>query len=193
MRIDVNTRYTQTAIVLHWLVAALMITNVIMAWTFDYLPDRYAQPVTDTHKSVGIIVLGLGLLRLLWRMGHQPPALLRSLPRWQNRLARTTHVALYVLMFGLPLSGWIYDSAWKDAPSYPIHFFGLFDWPRIAWVAHQPAELKEKLDSFFGSTHHILGYFLYGLFALHVAGALKHQILDKDPELQRMMLRPKDR
>jgi cytochrome b561 len=137
-------------------------------------------------------VLGLALLRVLWRIGHPAPPYSRPLAPWEHRLAAAAHGFLYLLILGLPLSGWIYDSAWKDAPSFPIHFFGLFDWPRIGWVAHAPPETKEKLDALFGGVHTWLGYVFYGAFVLHVAGALKHSWIDKQSVLPRMSLAKDD-
>lgn len=190
--LNAGSRYTHTAIVLHWLIAALVIINVVLAWSFDFWPDAYAQSATDTHKSFGIFVLGLAVVRLLWRLGHPPPPFPRKLPRWERLGVRTVHIALYVMIFGMPLSGWLYDSAWKDAPSYPIHFFGLFDMPRIGFIAHLPSALKEKVDAFFGTVHVWTSYVLYGLFLGHVVGALKRQFRDKEPELQRMMFSGND-
>lgn len=179
-------RYTRVAIILHWLVAALVITNVVLAWTFGHVPDAIAQPVTDTHKSIGIITLGLVVMRILWRIGHRPPDFPKTMPRRELLLVRTTHLALYFMIVAMPLSGWIYDSAWKDAPSNPIHFFGLFDMPRITWIANMPDIPKEKVDVIFGKVHVWLSYLLYFLFTLHVAGALKRQFRNREPELQRM-------
>jgi cytochrome b561 len=192
MQSNHRTRYTDVAIVLHWMVSSLVIANILMAWGFDHWPDPYAQAVTDTHKSFGIIVLGLALMRILWRLAHQPPDLPTHIPRWQRSGIRAVHIALYVMIVAMPLSGWLYDSAWKDAPSNPIHFFGLFDFPRIGWVAHMADAPKEKLDGFFGATHVWLSYALYALVGLHIAGALKRQFLDGEPELQRMLFRDRN-
>jgi cytochrome b561 len=91
-------------------------------------------------------------------------------------------------MLVLPLSGWLHDSAWKDAATHPMHWFGLFEWPRIAAIMALPPALKEALHDTFGSVHTAAGYALYALFTLHVAGALKHQWVDRQQELQRMAL-----
>lgn len=188
MTVNTNSRYGHIAVVLHWLVAALVICNVFLAWSFDYWPDKYAMTAGNTHKSIGITVFGLAIMRLLWRTTHQPPALLPELRHWEATAARIAHASLYVLIFAMPLSGWLYDSAWKDGPANPIHFFGLLDFPRLPYIVDQAPQAKEKLDALFGSMHHWLAYLLYGLVLLHVAGALKHQFIDKQPELRRMML-----
>lgn len=180
------SRYTRTAVTLHWLVALLMICNVALALSADHLPDEWVRGVIDTHKSIGITVLGLALLRILWRLGHPPPSLARGMPRWERFSAHAVHFLLYALMLALPLSGWLHDSAWKDAATHPMQLFGLVPWPRIGAVMAIDPVRKEVLHDVFGNAHFALGYVLYGLFALHIAGALKHQWLDRQAELQRM-------
>jgi len=181
-------RYTRTAVVLHWLLAVLITVNVGLALAVDRLPEDWVRPVIDAHKSIGITALGLVLLRLLWRAGHPPPALPAAYPAWERRLAGLAHLLFYVLMLTLPISGWLHDSAWKDAASHPMRLFGLLPWPRIGPVAQIEPVAKEALHTWFGTLHAGCGYVLYGLLALHIVGALKHQWLDRQPQLQRMML-----
>ncbi len=184
----VPSRYTRTAIVLHWLIAALIVVNVGLALSVDFLADEWVRPVIDTHKSTGITVLGLVVLRLLWRVGHPPPTLPLTYARWERAAAYAAHGTLYALMLFLPLSGWLHDSAWKDAATHPMHWFGLFTWPRIGFIETVEPAAKETLHTVFGWIHTGLGYLLYGLLALHIGGALKHQFIDREPELQRMSL-----
>jgi cytochrome b561 len=179
-------RYTPIAITLHWLVAVLMIINVALVLTVDYWPEAWVRPVIDTHKSIGITVLGLALLRLLWRLGHAPPPLPADMPALERRGAHAAHWLLYLVIFALPLSGWLHDSAWKDAASHPMTLFGAIPWPRIGFITGLEAGLKEQLHDIFGEVHEWFGYGLYGLVALHIAGALKHQFIDRHAELQRM-------
>jgi cytochrome b561 len=94
-------------------------------------------------------------------------------------------------MLALPLSGWLHDSAWRDAATHPMRLFWLFEWPRLQFIMTLPAGLKEGLHTRFGQLHTWLGYGLYGLFALHVGGALKHQWFDREAELQRMLPSPR--
>lgn len=180
-------RYTRIAMLLHWLVAVLILINVVLALSVDSLPEGWERAIIDTHKSIGITVLGLVLLRLLWRAAHRPPALPASYPRWEKLSAHLAHGLLYLLILALPLSGWLHDSAWKDAATHPMRLFNLFPWPRIGFIMHTDAATKESLHTLFGHWHTWFGYALYVLFALHVLGALKHQLLDKQPELQRML------
>jgi cytochrome b561 len=179
-------RYTRIAMALHWLVAVLILGNIALIWTVDSLPDSYVRPAVDTHKSIGITVLGLVLLRLLWRAAHAPPPLPVSFKPWEKASAHAAHIALYVLILAMPLSGWMHDSAWKDAARFPMQLFYTVPWPRIGFIEHLDPVLKERLHDIFGDIHKYLSYVFYGLFALHVGGALKHQFIDKEPELQRM-------
>jgi cellulose synthase/poly-beta-1,6-N-acetylglucosamine synthase-like glycosyltransferase/cytochrome b561 len=180
-------RYTGVAIALHWLIAVFIAVNVGLALSVDLLPDAAVRPVIDLHKSMGITVLGLVTLRVLWRLSHRPPALPAKYSPWERLTAHGVHYLLYALMFALPLSGWLHDSAWRDAATHPMHLFGLFEWPRLQFIMTQPAGVKEQLHTRFGTLHTWLGYGLYALFALHVGGALKHQWFDGEAELQRML------
>jgi cytochrome b561 len=179
-------RYSRVAVVLHWLIAPLIVANVTLAWLVDSLPDGWVRPVIDTHKSIGITVLGLALLRLLWRVGHAPPPLPVAYPRWERTVAHLAHAALYALIVAIPLSGWMHDSAWKDAASHPMLWFHWFEWPRIGLISRVDPAAKERLHTLFGQIHAALGYALYALVVLHVGAALKHQFVDKHAELQRM-------
>ena len=184
--ISTGQRYTGLAIALHWLVAAGIIANVALAWIWPHLADAGVRPAIDTHKSIGITVLGLAILRLLWRMTHRPPALPPAYRRWEVRAAHAVHWALYVVLFAMPLTGWIMDSAYKDAAVHPMYWFGLFEWPRIGAILHMAAVPKAKIHDGFGAAHVAFSYLLYLLFALHIAGALKHQF-QGERELQRML------
>jgi len=185
-----HNRYTGFAIVLHWVVAVLMLGNVALVLAVDALPEENIRFAIDTHKSIGITVLGLALLRILWRIGHRPPAWPDgALTPTESRVSHVVHALLYLLMLGLPLSGWMHDSAWKAADTHPMTLFGLVEWPRIGWIMAQAPDFKEQLHSLFGEAHEVLAWGLYVLVGLHLAGALKHQLLDKQPTLQRMWFR----
>ena len=181
-------RYTRTAMLLHWLVALLILANLVLVWTVDLLPEDFTRPMIDTHKSIGITVIGLALMRLLWRAAHPPPPLPAGYPRLERWGAHAAHIGLYVLIFALPISGWMHDSAWDGAPTHPIRLFGLIPFPRIGWIENvaDPAR-KERLHDLFFGWHAAFAYVLYGLVGLHVLGALKHQFVDREAELQRML------
>jgi cytochrome b561 len=186
-----SDRYTRTAIVFHWVIAVLVIANIALAWTFKIWSDYpWTQSVTNTHKTIGITVLGLALMRLLWRIAHRPPAFSPAIPRWQVVAARTGHAALYFIILAMPLSGWIYDSAWEWAADVPIDFWGLFEMPRIPWIMNMPpSPAKEALDVIAGKIHVALSYLLYFLLAVHLIGAFRHQWIDRVPTLERMTFR----
>ena len=180
-------RYTRPAIILHWLVAVLMAVNIALILLVEKLPDDWVRPAIDTHKSIGITVLGLVLLRILWRLSHRPPPMPSSYGRLERFGAHAAHAVLFLLMLLLPLSGWMHDSAWKDAATHPMQLFGLFEWPRIGWIMSIRPDTKETLHSVLGAVHEWAGTVFYVMFALHVLGALKHQLFDGERELQRML------
>lgn len=184
--IQTPSRYTTVAIVLHWLVALLIALNVALIWSVNDLPDGWVRPAIDTHKSLGVTILGLAILRVLWRFANPPPALPGAYPRWEKISAHGVHAALLLLLFGLPLSGWTQDSAWKNAASFPMQWFYLFTWPRLGFIMSLDPQTKLIVYGIAGRTHVLLSYALYALFLLHVGGALKHQLIDRKPELQRM-------
>ena len=181
-------RYSRVAVVLHWLVAVLIIANVGLGLSADHVAESNVRFVIDTHKSIGITVLGLVALRILWRLGHTPPPLPAAYPRWERLAAHAGHGFLYLVMVALPITGWMHDSAWNVAAGHPLSWFHLFEVPRIGWIMNLDAATKESLHSLFGKFHTASGYLLYALLALHVGAALKHQLIDREAELQRMGL-----
>ncbi|MEI5999673.1 cytochrome b [Paraburkholderia bengalensis] len=181
------SHYSRTAMILHWLIALLIMVNVALALSAESLPGEWVRPVIDTHKSIGITVLGLALLRVLWRVSHRPPPLPREFPSWERMAAHAAHFLLYFLMFALPLSGWMHDSAWKAAATHPMHLFGVIPFPRIGFIMNLDPAVKEPLHDQFGALHTYLGYALYALLAMHIGGALKHELIDRHSVLKRMV------
>ena len=179
-------RYTRTAMVLHWLVAVLIIGNLLLVWSIGWFPGRLVRPAIDTHKSIGLTVLGLAVLRVLWRLSHRPPPLPRRYPKVERVGAHAAHLLLYALILGLPISGYIHDSAFAQAAQHPLRLFGLVPIPRLAPIMALNPAAKTHVHAVWFGVHVWLGYALYALLALHVLGALKHQFIDKQPELQRM-------
>ena len=184
---DVIRKYTRTAIALHWLVAVLILANVALIWSVELLPDDAVRPVIDAHKSIGITVLGLAIMRVLWRSTHPAPPLPDGYTAWERWGAHAAHGMLYLLIFCLPLSGWMHDSAWSGAATHPMSLFGLVPWPRIGWIMAIDPARKDHWHDLFGAAHTAFAYVLYAMVFVHVAGALKHQWVDKEPELERMM------
>ncbi len=185
MSLSVPQRYTRPAIILHWTIAVLIACNLTGGLLFDSLPKGVLRPAIDMHKSVGITVLGLAILRLLWRATHTPPPM-PPYADWERRTAHAVHWLLYGFIFLVPFSGWLHDSAWKGAPEHPMKLFWLIPWFRIGPIEHLDPASKEWWHSALFVVHSYLAYALLAAFLLHVAGALKHQFLEGKPELQRM-------
>jgi len=106
---------------------------------------------------------------------------------WERNLAHVVHWGLYFVIFAMPISGYIMDSAYKDAATHPITWFGLFEIPRLGFIMSLPTDTKLWIHDLFGAAHEWVAYLVYALFALHLAGALKHQFAGHR-ELQRMGL-----
>lgn len=176
-----STRYSLPAIALHWLLALGLIGLLAFGWYMTGLPFSPARlKYYNWHKWAGVTILVLSVLRLLWRFTHRPPALPKAMadamPRWQHVAHHGVHHLLYVLFFAVPLLGWAYSSA----AGFPIVWFGLWQLPDF--VSANPA-LAEALKPW----HMISAYTLAALIALHIAAALKHQFIDRDGLLRRML------
>jgi len=179
-------KYTKIAVLLHWLIALLITFNIILGLGSNYVPDADVRPMIDLHKSFGITILTLAFIRFFWRFTHTPPPFPPNYALWERNLAHAAHVLLYVLIFALPITGWIHDSAWSAAASHPMLLFWVIPWFRLGFITSLDPATKEMVHTLFGQIHTLLGYALYGVLALHILGALKHQFYDKHPELQRM-------
>lgn len=187
-----NERYTRTAIVLHWIVALGVLANIALAWIWPFgdthpALGEYVRPMIDKHKAIGLTVLGLALLRLLWRIGHKPPAYPISYRAWERITSHIVHWGLYFVIFAMPITGYVMDSAFKDAAAHPITWFGLFEIPRLGFIMNLPPASKIWVHDTFGAAHGLIAWLVYALVFLHVAGALKHQF-EGNRELQRMGL-----
>ncbi len=180
-------RYTGIAITLHWIVAVLIVANVMLAWIWpNLLPDAQVRPAINLHKSIGITILGLAILRILWRAGHRPPPLPQGYAGWEKTTSHIVHWGLYAILFAMPLTGWIMDSAYEKAAATPMYLFGLVHWPRLGFILALDPATKKAVHDGFGAAHGFIAYAVYALVFLHVAGALKHQWLDGTKEVQRM-------
>ncbi len=179
------TRYSAVAIGLHWLIALLILANIGLAWTFQNIPKGLLEfKLIQLHKSFGITVLILSVLRLAWRLANPPPPE-PPMPEWQKIAAKVVHWAFYVVMIGMPLSGWVMVSASKL--SIPTLLYGVIPWPHIAPVHNLPPESRKAWGDAMDATHQYLAYLAYGLIALHVTAALKHQFFDRDNLIHRML------
>lgn len=170
-------RYTGTAISLHWLIAGL----IFAGWGLGfYMADLSPSPARlryfSWHKWIGVTVFLLAILRVVWLATHAAPPLPPPMSRLQARIARLTHAALYVLMFALPISGWLMSSA-KGVPTV---YLGVLPLPDL--VAKDKA-----LGDLLGKVHEVLAFTLAALVLLHIAAAVKHQWIDGDGVLDRML------
>lgn len=175
-------RYSAVSIVLHWTIVAAIVLQLALAAVMDgRTPAAFAR--VQLHKSVGVTVLILSLVRLAWRLAHRPPAHVAASP-WEARAAALVHAGFYGLLIGLPLSGWIMVSASSFA--IPTVLFGLAPWPDLpGFAALEPgARAAWRADS--GQAHAAMGWALYGLLALHVGAVLRHQLRPGDEVLARM-------
>ncbi|MFM8392274.1 MAG: cytochrome b [Methylophilaceae bacterium] len=193
-------RYTKTAIILHWLIGALIVFMFLLGWYMTELPKdadkvmsfdlfdlgiaqwNVAQEMSprtfyfNLHKSLGVTILALVLFRIYWRLSHRPPALLSSLKAWERKLAAGGHHSLYLLMVLIPVAGIIMSLYSK----YGLQWFGI--------------KLLEGLDNkdlreTFAEVHELLGTAMLVVLAVHVLGALKHRLINKDDTMKRMSLR----
>lgn len=172
-----QARYSTVAIVLHWLIAAAIVFQIILAWRMDgKTPEGFA--LVQLHKSVGITVLALSLARLAWRLTHRPPALPAGMAAWEKLLAHVAHVGLYVIMIGMPITGWIMVSTSRF--QVPTVLYGAIPWPHVPGLGHLADPAKSAWNGFGHTGHEVLAWGAYVLIALHVAGALKHQLFSRD-------------
>ena len=182
-----NARYNVVAMGLHWAVAALIIGNIGVAWYFGALPRLEQIPSIQIHKSIGITVLILSVIRLAWRFTARPPAEPPSLRGWERLASNLTYVLFYLLMIGLPLTGWIYVTASGLITVYPVTLFGLVTMPTLTAITSLPHDQMEQVKTGFQAAHQLLAKVAYVLIALHVAAALRHWIILRDGIAQRMI------
>ena len=178
-------RYATVAIVLHWLIALLIVLQVSLAWRMGGKPTPESFAVFQLHKSVGITVLLLSLIRLGWRLINPPPPEPPGLKRWERVLSRAVHWGFYAIMIGMPLTGWLTVSASRI--EIPTLLYGVVHWPSLPGVADLAPAAKKTAHLIGERGHGLLALGIYGLFVLHVGGALKHQLFDRQtPILPRM-------
>lgn len=174
-------RYTLPAIALHWILGIGLIGLLVFGWYMVGLPFSPTKlKYYNWHKWAGMTLLALSVLRMLWRITHRPPALpaamAQAMPRWQHWAHHGVHHLLYVLFFAVPLLGWAYSSA----AGFPVVWFGVWQLPDFVSPNPAWAECLKAL-------HMVAAYTLAGLIALHIAAALKHQLIDRDGLLRRML------
>lgn len=185
-----SKNYTSVAILLHWILAILLIGMVFYAWHMDDLRQAlraHTEGVTladvqfavNAHKTAGMLVLLLSFVRLGWRFAHKPPAMPVGMAGWEKLVARSTHIAFYVLMIGMPLMGWLAAST-TQAPSM------MFNNPDLI-LPRLPVSQDHDFQELVGEIHGKGGWAILILAGLHFAAAIKHQYLGKDGLMRRML------
>ncbi len=179
--------YTRIAIVLHWLIALLIIGQIIGGWSMTHVIEEGSATqfeLYQLHKSFGISILLLSLARVGWRLTHPAPALPHSMAVWERRAARATHVLFYAFMIGVPIGGWLMVSASPYADSVPTYLFGLIPWPHLPFFSG--VDDRAAITEILSEIHEIFAFAIGGLLILHVGAALKHHFVNRDDVLARM-------
>jgi cytochrome b561 len=168
--------YDGVAKTLHWLILVLLIAQYTVAWTMPHIGRNTPnEGLVSLHFSIGVTILAIAILRLLWRWTHPTPSLRGIVPGWQYALAYLSHLVLYLLLFALPILGWV-DACFRG---YAVNFFGLFTIPQL--IVSSPARAGST-----GDLHAAVGTFLLIFVGLHVLGALYH-LIRRDGVFSRML------
>jgi len=171
-----STRYSLIAITFHWVLALAIVVAFFVGLYMTSLPFSMQRlKLYNYHKWAGVTILALSALRLLWRLFNQPPVDV-PMPRWQALAAHATHWFLYAAFFAVPLSGWAYSSA----AGFQIVWFGVLPLPDFVPKDEALAETLKTL-------HHLAAYALAAGVVAHVGAALKHQFIDRDGLIRRMI------
>jgi cytochrome b561 len=174
-----TSRYSRPAIVLHWVTVPLMMFMLFVGQGYMHVPrgGSLAGFQPSTHVTAGILILLLSVARLSWRVGHRPPALPRTISRWQVTASHIVHWSIYALMIGVPLTGLLALGAFgaQHPDLGQVKFFGLV-----------PATFMPNFGEWLGGVHGILFRVLKILVIVHILAALKHQFWDKDRTLHRI-------
>jgi cytochrome b561 len=171
--------YSPFSLTLHWVTAALVLCQPLLVWLTDDLPKDEHRYWIGVHRSIGLTLLVLTLIRLVSRLsGHKAIPLPDQMPGWEKFVARANHVLFYILLIAMPLVGW----AATTAAGRTVSWFGVFNLPPFPGVG-----LDKGLSHSLMEVHETSGLILVGLVVLHILGALKHYVINKDNVLQRML------
>lgn len=173
------THWGSVAKFFHWAIVLLILAQAVIGLVMVELPKRPSSiPVYSFHKSLGLTILALAVLRLAWRLFDTRPRDVPGMPRWQAVGARLGHALLYVLIFAVPLSGWLFDSA---STLRPLYWFDLIQIPNLT------GGKNEAIEEFAEGAHELLFWALILVAAGHAAAALIHHFRDRDETLARML------
>ncbi len=174
-----NSHYTKTAKALHWIIAVMILGLIGLGFYMHNLPISPSKlKLYSWHKWAGVTVFILALIRIVWRLGHKAPALPTTMTRLQQAGAHFGHLALYVLMVAIPLSGWVMSSA----KGFRTVWFGILPLPDLV---SRDKVLGDQLLTL----HLWLNISLIALLVVHILAALKHNFIDRDDILKRMLPR----
>lgn len=170
--------YSGFTVALHWVTAALVVSQIAIPIVTEDLARPERMFWMSAHKSLGLVLMVLTLARLAVRLRRPLMPLPGAMAGWEKFLARATQIAFYALLIGLPLGGWIASTA----SGRPIMFFWTLPWPDLPFIPHDRALARNVME-----IHEVAGKAMIGVIALHIAGALKHYVVDRDNVLQRML------
>ena len=171
------SRWGAVSQLLHWTIVVLILCMGALGLTMVELRNSpFKISLYNLHKSIGLTILALVVLRVMWRAWAGTPTLITTIPRWQHRLAESVHVALYALLFALPITGWLMNSY----AGFPLKWFGLFRVPAFAGRDHDLHELYEDV-------HEWLFWVLVLLALGHAVAAVYHHLFQRDATLARML------
>jgi cytochrome b561 len=174
---NTTERWGWVSISIHWLTVLMVLSLILVGLLMQEMANSPTKiEVYALHKSFGLTVLALTVLRLLWRLVAGTPAAATGVPRWQQFAAQASHGALYVILMAMPLSGWLYNSA----SGFPLKWFGLFGLPKLS--GYDP-----DVKAFALAMHEWLFITLAIIVTVHAAAALKHHYFDRDATLSRML------
>ncbi|VAV88581.1 hypothetical protein MNBD_ALPHA06-1045 [hydrothermal vent metagenome] len=177
-------RYHGFAVWLHWLIAGLILLIIPLGFLMVDAPDGLKLQLFQLHKTIGILILFLSLLRLGWRLLNPPPAALASDKAWQRLLSKMVHSSFYLLILATPLLGWFIVST--SSRGTPTMLFGQIVWPHIGALQQMQTAIRKQWHGTFEEMHEVAAFAIIALLLLHVGAAIKHQLLDKDNTMARI-------
>ena len=173
-----RSRYSTVSVILHWLIALMILSQVLLITAHEATEGQaISGQFVQIHKAAGLTVLILTLARIGWRLANPAPPMPGTMKGWEKLLARGIHILFYVALIAMPLTGWLASSA----SGRDISWFGLFNWPLLPIEGGRPVS-RQLMD-----VHELVMKGMYALVALHVLAALKHQFIDRDNVLHRMI------
>jgi cytochrome b561 len=169
--------YSRAFKYLHWVVALLVLGMLGVGFFLGDIPSAFKPTAYMLHKSVGLTLLALMIVRAIWMARVGKPPLPAETPRWECFLAQGVQVGLYVFLIAMALSGWLMATASNKIPVY-------FGWFRVPFPGLSPSD---ALAQWMNKTHYVVAFILLALVSLHIAGALKHWLIQKDDVFKRML------